>query len=627
MAWGQPRAVEKGAVQVKSDLSPAVVGYASRLYCIWSDQATSHLSFLVLDDTGAAGELQQDNDDPRILINGKPEVVRTTPAVAALEGIIHVVYPDEFGNLIHIQFDDTKKTWGCRCGLAVNGGEGPALAVFGGQLICGCSSPDGRNFTILRWTSEAGWSQREATQGLPPMKGRRSMFELNARLGIVAVKDEANSNGFYYEYEQSTQTWSPSNAQGVGVSAPWGVHASCVNDLCFVAYATSAKVAIKQYDVQRLKDVNLEAATTMVTPVVAILDNRVYCFWVDNAKSMQYSSRRALVMPQLNAWMSAISGNAFLSSLTIPGIHDAAAAKIYIAIKDRSSWVPFACCQSLPISRLLAAGVRYIDLRAGYLENDLKTLIAYHNFVPMADADGNPLTIESIFQDCYKFLAKSQSKSEGLLMQIKQDYEGKDGAASKAKFATDMKALINKSSNKWLLSASVPQLGDLRGKIQLIRRFPAPDVQGDFGIDVSDKATKGDTWRDNTTFELKTGNVTLQIQDLWNLDLMNLSTMPQTKFESVKQHLGAGYKDKALTTWYINFTSANKPGGLTGPLAIANGWWLPYPVQGVNSKLDAYFNAAKSKLGRYGTILMDYPQDTPELLNAIVRMNIGAFAT
>lgn len=637
VAWSDVRSVIVSNAQIQSDFSPAVVGFASRVYYLWVDQVkgqgSKNLRFAVLNDTGNLGELVQDRDNINTVVQvwGRNESAMAAPAMAVLNGTIHAVYPDPQGRLVHLQYDEAAKMWGRRCLLGVTPSETPGLASYKGQLVCGAvTSKDATSstLTLLRWSIELGWSAGDATILQTIVKPRLTLFELNARLGLVFA--DGTGNGTFLQLDDAQPTvWTTPSAKVLEVKTPWGFGASCINDLCFVAYASDQKVAIKQNDQGWKQDLEVPGARTNTTPTVAILDNRVYCFWVDDKGSMRYMARAAFAgLPQLNEWMRAVEGTSLLSALSLPGIHDAGAAKIFGAVSLQGIKTTLGQCQSITIARLLEAGIRYIDLRAGYMDPTIdSTLIVYHNFLPMAALSGNgeALTIRSVFQDCYTFL--ETNKLEALVVQIKQDHEGNEGAASRPKFATDMQKLIAERPDRWVLTENVPKLNDIRGKIQLIRRFPIEPVYGStskpYGINVSDKKVKGDVWKDNVSFKVTTdGGVNMNIQDVWRPGVpMGFATIPGAKFDYVRASLDAAYGDPDMATWYLNFASANVPLAYTGPAAIANGWTLPYPVWGVNYNLDAYLNAAKNRPGRYGTILMDFPQDTPELINAIVKLN------
>lgn len=58
---------------------------------------------------------------------------------------------------------------------------------------------------------------------------------------------------------------------------------------------------------------------------------------------------------------------------------------------------------------------------------------------------------------------------------------------------TIFKRYIKGNEDKWYLTDSIPKLGDVRGRIVLVRRFEA---DGECGIN----AYNG--WKDNTTFDI-----------------------------------------------------------------------------------------------------------------------------
>ena len=619
-------------VQVKTSFTPGILGFANQLFCVWVQDNDNMLYYSLLESNPSA----PDQNDPSFFdqrvwqrkLSVRQERASGTPALAALEGVVHLVFPDEHNNLVHLQYlkDPKMGAWGRRTGLLATTSESPCLAAFQGLLWC--LYRDRKNDSTyglfcVCWDPTMGWSKPFEMEGVPDSAGQMALFELNGYLRLLvtdartkAVKAFVNNGG---------PKWDAEDAGGLPSDLPssFGVNATCINNTAFMAYSTQSKVTTKQFSAGKWLKPQQRQYPTMKTPAITILDNDVVCFWPDDNKELQSFTRKALEMPRLDKWMSAIDDSVLASNLTVPGIHDAAALTMF----------PFAGTQAVPIRSLLSMGIRYIDLRVGYpyqvplVTSGDNRLCAFHNFVPISDANGGWLTIESIFNDFYSFLDKNPC--EGLIVQIKQDRGAQDPTTA-TKFAADMAALINKTSEKWLVGTNVPTMLSLRKRIQLVRRYTLP-VGTNFGIDVS-----GPEWQDNTTSTItRNGGPRVEIQDRWNLSDTTWTQISSKKFDLVRQYLQKAEADADPSALYLNFASANAVGAGLGPSPIALGcheieWENQSPFlgdwyAGVNEKLDAYFNDEVQSPGRYGIVLMDFPQQPEELLAAMIKTNANKF--
>ncbi|KAK4996523.1 hypothetical protein LTR66_003886 [Elasticomyces elasticus] len=187
-------------------------------------------------------------------------------------------------------------------------------------------------------------------------------------------------------------------------------------------------------------------------------------------------------------------------------------------------------------------------------------------------------------------------------------------------FAEAVVATINRAPQYWRTANTTPSLQDLRGRIQLFRRFTGPDLYA-YGINVT-------RWEDNPVepFTIRTfRGVQLTIQDHYNptspVSLPSLITM---KTDNVIALLDRASADQDATHWYINFTSVyeiNYPYLVTPREAAIGGWfafaWLP----GINAKVYEYFKTHAEKK-RYGIVVMDFPESPMPDLIAAVRFRV-----
>jgi 1-phosphatidylinositol phosphodiesterase len=138
----------------------------------------------------------------------------------------------------------------------------------------------------------------------------------------------------------------------------------------------------------------------------------------------------------------------------------------------------------------LNAGIRYLDIRCKVVDGALRI---YHGIVPAN------LTFNSDVRDVFMgFLDLNPSECIVMLVsngsgQWHQEFEGL------------FRDSIQAHPEKWYLGNTVPELGDARGKIILVRRFPVACPAEPFGID-------GTVWLDNQTFEIS-NTAKFSIQD------------------------------------------------------------------------------------------------------------------
>lgn len=296
-----------------------------------------------------------------------------------------------------------------------------------------------------------------------------------------------------------------------------------------------------------------------------------------------------------------------MSAITIPGTHDSAAYTY--------SW-PFIATQTLNITAQLNAGIRYFDLRCGLRDNILEMV---HGQAILN------LRFEQVLADMYAWLAAHPS--EALVAQIKRDRKDE---SSTLHFAQAIVNLLGATPDHWRTATTTPLLGELRGRIQLFRRFESSPAHplGAYGLDVS-------RWQDNPSrpFTIHTPqNVHLTIQDHYSFsdtlglpaliarkggDVSELLDLAATSFE--RERSEHGDYGPAASTWFINFTSAFEFNFYyqIPPREIAAGaYWAFRWEDGMNARLRAYLDAhtddsrasGQTTKRRFGIVAMDFPE-------------------
>lgn len=308
-------------------------------------------------------------------------------------------------------------------------------------------------------------------------------------------------------------------------------------------------------------------------------------------------------LPHLADWMCFLPDSVPVSSLSIPGTHDSAAFM--------STW-PFVSTQTLTTSQQLDAGIRYFDLRCGVVKDEVQMV---HGRAVLG------LKLADLLMDMYLFLLKHPK--EAIIVQLKQDR--KDEASTRP-FSQLVLDLMHQQSKYWRLETTTPTLGELRGRIQLLRRFTTFQHQRyTTGIDIS-------RWPDNPPlpFTIRTlVGVHLTIQDHYS------STTPESlpnliakKGGDVASMLMRASRDTEPWHWYINFSSAYEFNVYyqIPPKDIAVGGYSVFRwVEGINLRLCNFLKARLADVDepqRFGVVVMDFVEKPAvDLVKTVVEAN------
>lgn len=270
-------------------------------------------------------------------------------------------------------------------------------------------------------------------------------------------------------------------------------------------------------------------------------------------------------------WMSQISDSTQLSAISIPGTHDSGAT--YESVYGTAK------CQSLGISDQLEAGIRYLDIRCRNYED---AFVIHHGSVYQH------LNFDDVLTACRNFL--SENPTETIIMSVKEEYDAYGNSKS---FETVFLEYMNTYSNLFWTHSYIPAIGDVRGKIVLLRRFSA--ATWPLGLNASSG------WGDNTTSTISYSNCTLRIQDSYKVGSNS------NKWSAITSLFSEALSGSS-STMYLNYTS-----GYKSFLGIPN---IPYVSNTINSKLSSYLSGAS---GRYGTVIMDFA--TADLAELVYETN------
>lgn len=188
-------------------------------------------------------------------------------------------------------------------------------------------------------------------------------------------------------------------------------------------------------------------------------------------------------------WMKYVDDNKFLDELSIPGTHDSGTCSVDNDTEPQSSQVK---CQQDYIPTQLLEGIRYFDIRLG--KGDDPGID--HGVFYLLKKDGHFLHLSDVIGYFKTFL--NENPSEALIMLASR---GNDEATDES-ITTAFAKVMDENPNLFYTSSRVPTLGEVRGKIVLLRRFrlAGNSVSGHtWGLDLTEWDGKIKAHSDSTT--------------------------------------------------------------------------------------------------------------------------------
>ena len=188
-------------------------------------------------------------------------------------------------------------------------------------------------------------------------------------------------------------------------------------------------------------------------------------------------------------WMKYVDDNKFLDELSIPGTHDSGTCSVDNDTEPQSSQVK---CQQDYIPTQLLEGIRYFDIRLGKGDNPG---ICHGDFY-LFKKDGDYLHLSDVIGYFKTFL--SENPREALIMLASR---GNDEATDDS-VTTAFAKVMGDNPDLFYTSSHVPTLGEVRGKIVLLRRFRlAGNSVSDhtWGLDLTEWDDKIKAHSDSTT--------------------------------------------------------------------------------------------------------------------------------
>ena len=195
-------------------------------------------------------------------------------------------------------------------------------------------------------------------------------------------------------------------------------------------------------------------------------------------------------------WMAKLGDDLPLNGVVLPGTHDSATRFVQLAF--------FSKCQSLSIGEQLRAGYRYLDIRLGLDGDNLKLVHGFTNCKVGRKLWDKPLMLDAVLEECYAFL--SEHPTETVVFAVKKEKKEEDTLA----FENALNAYIEKNPGRWLLTDSLPTVGEARGKLVLFRRYE--DAAG-----LGAKSGISFLWEEQKGFEDPTLNTVMEDNGTYRL--------------------------------------------------------------------------------------------------------------
>ena len=280
----------------------------------------------------------------------------------------------------------------------------------------------------------------------------------------------------------------------------------------------------------------------------------------------------AKINPIGTDWMQYLADHTLLSTITIPGTHDAGAR--FEPVQGTAK------TQNLTIAEQLNVGVRFLDIRCRFFED---------SFTIHHGAIYQNMNFDDVLVACQTFL--KAHPSETIVMSVKEEHTPSGNSMSyEQRFLKYSQAY----AGLFRLANSLPTLGEARGKIVLLRRFAASQALG---------INAANGWQDNTSFTISNAEATLKVQDAYQVSNNN------TKWTAITSLL----QERNTTSnnaLYLNFTS-----GYQKTLWVIPN--IPAVSNTINPQLMHYFSQQPS--GRFGIIITDFIHS--DLSNRIFKTN------
>lgn len=234
-------------------------------------------------------------------------------------------------------------------------------------------------------------------------------------------------------------------------------------------------------------------------------------------------------------WMKALDDSIPISSVVLPGTHDSASLNARLAF--------FSKCQAASVGEQLEAGFRYLDIRLA-LDGDRLKLV--HGFVDCRENTApwsKALYLDKVLGECYSFL--EAHPTEFVVFAVKSDRDGDPDR----RVCELLDGYIGKDPDRWLLTDSIPTVGQARGRLVLMHRF----IETVDGMTSRAIPFRWDNQNNRDMTAVNTSEIDKESYTLWVQDRFKYGT--EDKWTAFSRAFGEGRADGEDI--FLNFLSTN----------------------------------------------------------------------
>ncbi|KAI4278760.1 MAG: hypothetical protein L6R35_006077 [Caloplaca aegaea] len=336
---------------------------------------------------------------------------------------------------------------------------------------------------------------------------------------------------------------------------------------------------------------------------------------------------------KLSTWMSSYSDDTKLVHMNIPGAHDAATwnytpetqealknvtelAKMKVPPPD---WLR---CQEKSIVEMLEAGVRAFDLR---FEQDIahEKLVFWHGTALLSQT----ATVDDVMFGFYQWL--DEHPTEVLFLSWMREGSHVNAAAVQQRMYN---TLTSPATKQYISPArdELGTLGEVRGKIILLRRFDLDLLETSYESTVPGIHFSPERWQDNGASITiiynedrvnSSGDGTAHIEDYYGPETLPSSSLQENIdiiLGAVQSHLNQAANGEQPDALYWSFASGKnvRHDVAVTPALVAQG---REGVRGVNNHLLDYFTGKEGK--RFGIVMFDFINKPEELIPLFLSLN------
>lgn len=229
----------------------------------------------------------------------------------------------------------------------------------------------------------------------------------------------------------------------------------------------------------------------------------------------------------------------------------------------------------------------------------------YHGPVPMF------WRFSSAISDIETFFKADPSQANETIFVVISD-EASSGSSDD--FRANVRKQIASYSTRWLTGGTILPMAQLRGKVQLLRRYE--DTSGTFGINLKD-------WPDNQSpnfTKTNSDNVSYTVQDHWQLSSGNgWPGVRDDKFDDMQATFKLSTASTNKSQIFINNSSGTADVPVMTPTMLA----LGSSFTGMNETLRNWLRVMHPAIQRLGVVGMDFPEEPDDdLIQSIIQSNV-----